>query len=73
LALIRINYSLKGLSVGTFCGASILKTIIRTPPFLLGLSNKKFEGDDELEDDRTREDRATDQEEISFSARIRVR
>jgi hypothetical protein len=36
--------------VGTLSGVLRLKILIRTPPFLLGLSNKKSEGDVEMKE-----------------------
>ena len=60
-----MNYSLRGLIVGTL----LLLNFICIPPFLLGLPNKKIEGDAKMMQRQTRQVRAAIQDEIAFSAR----
>jgi hypothetical protein len=60
-----MDYSLRGLSVGTLR----LKILIRTHPFLLDLSNKKSEGNDEMMERQERQHLTAIQAEITFSAR----
>jgi hypothetical protein len=60
-----MSYSSRGLGVGTFR----FKILIRTPPFLLGLSNKKAEGDVEMKELQEREVRTAIQDESAFSVR----
>jgi hypothetical protein len=62
---LKEDTSFRGIIVGT----SRLKTLICTPPFLLGWSNIKSEGDDEMMERQEKQVRIAIQAEITFSAR----
>jgi hypothetical protein len=62
-----MNYSSRGLVVGTLL---LLKILIRTPRFSVGLPNEKYEGDVEMMERQERQHRTAIQAGITFSARL---